>query len=40
LLKERLPDVGDGHLTFNSDFHKNNLIYISEIVIILIVYNL
>jgi hypothetical protein len=25
LLKERLPDIGNGHLTFNSDFHKNNL---------------
>ena len=26
LLKERLPDIGNGHLTFNSDFHNNNLI--------------
>jgi len=23
LLKERLPDIGYGHLTFNSDFHGN-----------------
>jgi hypothetical protein len=26
LLEKRLPDIGDGHLTFNSDFHKNKLI--------------
>ena len=25
LLEKRLPDIGDGHLTFNSYFHKNNL---------------
>jgi len=25
LLKERLPDIRNGHLTFNSDFHKNDL---------------
>jgi hypothetical protein len=25
LLKERLPDIGDGHLTLNSDFHSNSL---------------
>jgi len=25
LFKERLPDIGNGHLTFNSDFHKNDL---------------
>ena len=25
LFKERLPDIGDGHLTFNSDFHSNIL---------------
>jgi hypothetical protein len=26
LLEKRLPDIGDGHLTFDSDFHNNNLI--------------
>jgi hypothetical protein len=25
LLEERLPDIGDGHLTSNSDFHSNIL---------------
>jgi hypothetical protein len=25
LLEERLPDIGDGHLTPNSDFHLNIL---------------
>ena len=25
LFKERLPDIGDGHLTPNSDFHLNIL---------------
>jgi hypothetical protein len=25
LLEERLPDIGNGHLTFNSDFHSNIL---------------
>ena len=25
LLKERLPDIGNGHLTFNPDFHINGL---------------
>jgi hypothetical protein len=25
LFKKSLPDIGDGHLTFNSYFHKNNL---------------
>jgi hypothetical protein len=29
LLEKRLPDIGDGHLTFNSDFHKNNLMQIT-----------
>jgi hypothetical protein len=27
LFKERLPDIGDGHLTSNSDFHGNILKY-------------
>jgi hypothetical protein len=30
LLKERLPDIGNGHLTSNPDFHGNNLIQIAE----------
>jgi len=25
LLKERLSDIGNGHLTLNSDFHSNIL---------------
>jgi hypothetical protein len=25
LLEERLPDIGNGHLTSNSDFHLNIL---------------
>ena len=25
LLKERLPDIGNGHLASNPNFHKNNL---------------
>ena len=25
LLEKRLPDIGNGHLTFNSNFHKNDL---------------
>jgi len=25
LLEERLPDIGNGHLTSNSDFHSNIL---------------
>ena len=24
---KRLPEIGDGHLPFNSDFHVNNLKY-------------
>ena len=27
LLKERLPDIGNSHLTSNSDFHGNSLNY-------------
>ena len=30
LLEERLPDIGNGHLTSNLDFHSNNLIQIPE----------
>ena len=26
LLEERLPDIGNGHLTSNPDFHNNILI--------------
>ena len=29
LLKERLPDIGDGHLASNSEFHVNNLKYVT-----------
>jgi hypothetical protein len=29
LLKERLPNIGDSHLASNSDFHVNNLKYIT-----------
>jgi hypothetical protein len=25
LLEKCLPDIGDGHLASNFDFHKNNL---------------
>ena len=28
LLEKRLPEIGDGHLPFNSDFHVNSLKYI------------
>ena len=28
LLEKRLPDIGNGHLPFNSDFHVNSLKYI------------
>ena len=27
LFEERLPDIGNGHLTSNSDFHGNSLNY-------------
>ena len=40
LLEKRLPDIGNGHLTSNSDFHINSLMQIPEIETILIVYNL
>jgi hypothetical protein len=28
LLKKRLPDIGNGHLTSNSNFHLNSLKYL------------
>src|SRR5438270_12332851 len=40
LLEKRLPEIGDGHLPFNSDFHVNSLKYISEMHLIPILYNL
>src|SRR5689334_18409563 len=30
LLKQHLPDIGNGHLTSNPDFHDNNLIKVAE----------